>query len=166
VSKPILQALVLADQVYQDKNTDKFIIAGIFKSLHVRKKTTNEKYAELPQALEDIPGGLCKMKLSQTWSVGSPCAYISLTNIRGRLPCELRYVDLNDYKVLLCLPFEIEGNNPLDTIELGIRLPLLPAPRPGTYALELLSDNEVLGSHRITVLEKTTTCERAGEEDQ
>ena len=35
MQKPILQAMVLADQVYQDVVTGKFVIAGTFGRIHV-----------------------------------------------------------------------------------------------------------------------------------
>jgi len=167
VPKPVLQALVLADQVYQDKVTNKFIIAGTFNQLHLRKKPSSETTVELPKDkdAEEAAEGLRKVQLSEAWVSGSPFVYISLTNIRGQAPLELRYVDLNDYIVMLSFPFAIQAKSPLDTIEVSVRLPVLPAPHPGVYALELLSDNEVLGSHRVTAIDGATD-QKSGEEEK
>jgi len=85
---------------------------------------------------------------------GSPFCYISLTEVRGRSSFELRYVDLAEDKVLFGTQFEIDCNNPLETVELVFPLPLLPGSRPGTFVLELLWNNEPLGYHRITVEEE------------
>ena len=163
MSKPIVQALVLADQVYQDKKTNKFIIAGTFNRYHLRKKPSQGETAESPPDVDAAAGGLRKMELSQVWSVGSPFAYINLTNVRGQVPFELRYVDLHDYLVLLSLSFAIPAKDPLDSVEICARLPVLPAPHPGVYALELLTDNEVLGSYRVTIVGETAN---QGEENQ
>ena len=44
--KPVLQALLLADHVYQDKDTGKKIIAGTFNSLSISKTKAPPKDAE------------------------------------------------------------------------------------------------------------------------
>ncbi len=57
----------------------------------------------------------------------------------------------------------VKANSPLDTIELMVQLPVLPTPHPGTYALELLSGDEMLGWHRITVTEVPVSEQKPGE---
>ena len=41
--KPVLQALVLADHVYQDKTTGKMVIAGTFNRLHVFRRDGSQR---------------------------------------------------------------------------------------------------------------------------
>ncbi|NQU20084.1 MAG: hypothetical protein HQ567_02295 [Candidatus Nealsonbacteria bacterium] len=142
--KPVLQALLLADSVYQDAATGKHIIVGTFN------RVTFKKDGAKPVAIEVngeektlIPGGnraIC------------PCAYISLTDIRGKAQCVLRYVNLEQNTVLLQIQFAIECPDPLQTVEVALPMPMLP-PIAGVHALELLCDDEPLGSHRITVEE-------------
>jgi hypothetical protein len=84
---------------------------------------------------------------------GSPFCYISLTEIRGEQTFELRYVDLQEDKTIFRTTFEIQSNDPLLTKEVVAPLPVLPVSRAGTFALELLWNNETLGSHRINYIE-------------
>jgi hypothetical protein len=96
-------------------------------------------------------------------TVGSPWAYISLTEIHGTVPLELRYVDLSDNAVMLRVELPVKSNSPLDTVEVVVQLPVLPMPHPGTYALELLSNEEPLGAHRITADERPVPDPNANE---
>ena len=139
--KPVLQALLLADHVYQDKDTGKKIVAGIFNRM-LRGKTEQE--------IEKLPSGE-KVKHVLRGQAGSPYAFISLTEIRGLLPFELRYVDLSDNRVCLRTTFTVDCKDPLATVELSLAMPRLPTPHEGVYALELLCNDEPLGSLRITV---------------
>jgi hypothetical protein len=158
--KPVLQALVLADHVYQDKSTGKMVIAGTFRQFNIVKlrppSGDSEKPAQDsgPQDAGQSSGELHKLSAQQICRVGSPWVYVSLTELRGAVPLELRYVDLRDNTVLLRAELSVNSsNNPLDTTELAVQFPPLPIPHLGTYALELLFENELLGSHRVTVSE-------------
>jgi len=143
--KPILQALLLADKVYEDKATGKKIVAGIFSRIltvpncgpttHVDadgKKTTH------------IQGGM---------HAGSPSVYVSLVDCKGKLSITLRFVDLQDNNVLLQANLEVDCDDPLATVELVIPMPQLVPPHHGVFALELLCGDEPLGSLRITTAE-------------
>jgi hypothetical protein len=141
--KPKLQALLVADRIYTDKNTGKKIVAGIFNSLLFATD------AKIPKEIEKdgvkqklIPGGL---------DPGSPYAYLSLTDIRGTQPFELRYVDLDDDQAIFRTEFQITDMDPLKTFELILPLPPLPTNKAGTFALELLCQDEPIGSYRIQV---------------
>lgn len=83
---------------------------------------------------------------------GSPFAYVSLTEVHGTIPLELRYVDLSDNVVLLRSEFSVRSDSPLETVEVMVQLPPLPTMHPGVFALELLSGTELLGSHRVTAV--------------
>jgi hypothetical protein len=165
VPKPVLQALVLADHVYQDKSTGKMVIAGTFNQFHVFKQSPPGAAgaagaAGAPaEASQPGPGGEQAQERTrklQNWQVGkagSPWAYVSVTDLHGTVPLELRYVDLSNNAVLLKAEFSVAANSPLDTREVAIPLPELPRPHPGTYALELLFNDEPLGAHRVAVFE-------------
>ncbi len=47
--------------------------------------------------------------------------------------------------------FEIKCEDPLQNVEAVVPLPTLPATAVGTYALELLCDDEPIGSFRVKV---------------
>ena len=142
--KPLLQALLLADHIYQDL-TGKHIIAGTFNKMVVVKGAAAPKTVEID--------GEEKHRVLGGGQPGNPYAYISLTDIRGKIECVLRYVNLEHDKALFQTKFTVECADPLQTVELVLPLPKLP-PVAGVYALELLCGDEPLGSHRIIVEEK------------
>jgi len=140
VVKPILQALVLAERVYEDKSTGTKIICGVFNKLICRQK--EKSTSEEEQALKGAS--------PLVRQVGSPTAYINLTGIHGQTPLELRYVSLKTQEVLFRVEFSVTCNDPLPSIEIILPLPMLPIPHPGVYALELIWNDELVGSCRIT----------------
>ena len=71
-----------------------------------------------------------------------------MTEVQGEKKFELRYVELFENNALFSTEFGIKNGDPLASVQLAIPVPLLPA-KEGTFALELLCDNELLGSHRV-----------------
>ncbi|MFH1919600.1 MAG: hypothetical protein ABIP48_06950 [Planctomycetota bacterium] len=143
--KPVLQALLLADRIYEDKATGKKIVAGIFQAVFFKK--AEDLKAELEKrgvSGAGMPGG---------FHAGSPYAYISLTDLRGTQPFVLRYVDLGEDKPVFEAAFTVSSDDPLKTVEIIAPLPPLPTTKAGTFALELLWNDEPLGSFRVTVKE-------------
>ena len=141
--KPTLQALLVADRVYRDGQTGKFIIAGTFNRLC---------FSKTPPVITP-PSGQAPGKIMGGMDAGSPYAYVSLTEVRGKLPLVFRYVDLTDNNPLLVSEFEVQAKSPLETVELVLPLPRLPIPHAGVYAFEILSGNDPLGSVRLVVEE-------------
>jgi len=142
--KPVLQALLLADRIYRDRTTGKHIIAGTFNKLSFAKGDAEPKTVEIDgEKRQLVPGGM---------QAGSPSAYISLTDIRGKVKCVLRYVNLERDQALFQTQFSIDCPDPLHTVELVLPMPMLP-PVAGVHVLELLCDDEPIGSHRIIVEE-------------
>jgi hypothetical protein len=82
---------------------------------------------------------------------GSPFAYLSLTEVRGVTPMMLQLVNLQDDTQLFRSDLRVDCPNPLYTVELTVPLPPIAPPQAGIYALELLYNNELLGSLRIVV---------------
>jgi hypothetical protein len=161
--KPILQAMLVADHVYQDKFTGKMIVAGIFSHLGIIKKTAAKPDQAIPGEPPAEPqnhGMSDKIKQIHAKDVqraGSPFCYINLTGVHGELPLELRYVDLLDNSVLIKMDFQVKCEDPLKNLEITIPIPPLPTPHSGSYVMELLSQGEPIGSHRITVTEVPST---------
>jgi hypothetical protein len=184
--KPILQALVLAEHIYQDQGTGKKIIAGTFNRVFFGKtrppqaetppaKTTDGAApaagpSGVPQPPTGVPAGAQppaaqlpgaqqppnqprRLQKTDVLRAGSPFAFISLTDVRGNVPLELRFVDLANGGILLSTTFRVASDDPLATIEAVVPMPPLPTPHAGVYALELLSESEPLGSLRITAVE-------------
>ncbi len=121
MTKPLLQALLLADHVYQDRATGKYIICGVFSELTFGSPKAQP--ADDASAAKHIDVPLDRGHVS-----GSPWAYVSLTELNGEYNFELRYVDLADNAVLLQLKFGLRNSDPLQTAEIVIPLPLLPLP--------------------------------------
>lgn len=82
---------------------------------------------------------------------GSPYVYFSVTELTGRKVFEVRYVDLPTDRSLFQAEVPIECDDPLKTIEVTLPLPRLPlvALEERSYALEVLCDGQLLGSHRV-----------------
>lgn len=161
---PVLQAMLLADQVYQDRDTGKYVICGIFSAIHfVPNKPPPER--SRPPGSGDVGGGgddggsegippqsapaTASVPITRLVRAGSPFAYISLTELLGTRRFELRYVDLDRNNVLFGTAFEVSCRDPLETIQITVPLPPLPIPHEGVFVLELLCDGEMLGSHRV-----------------
>jgi len=145
--KPVLQALVLAEHVYQDV-TGKKVIAGTFN--HVRiVRTPVVKEAELPNGNKQVfvPGGI---------QCGSPYAYISLTDVCDGTKIQLQFVNLSKNAVIFGTEVAIESDNRLRTIEIVAPLPPLPIQEAGVYAFEVVCAGVILGSHRVTAEELPT----------
>ena len=143
--KPVLQALLVADRVYEDKATGKKVVAGIFRQLHFKKP--EDLKAELEK--KGLPGNVVLGGLD----AGSPWVYASLTDVRGTQPLGLRYVSLDEDKVVFETQLTVSCGDPLATLEIVAPLPKLPTARAGTYALELVWNDEPLGAFRIIVKE-------------
>ncbi len=139
--QPIVQALLVADHVYVDKQSGKKIVAGIFRNLYF--KNPEKLKAELEEhGIKGIPGGL---------EAGSPYAYLSLTGIHKEESFTLRYVDVGEDRAFFQSCFSIDCSDPLQVLEVILPLPKLPTPKAGVYALELLWNDEPIGVFRITV---------------
>jgi hypothetical protein len=146
--KPVLQALVLADRVYDDKASGKKIIAGTFSRIWFSKevpKPADPANPGAPVTVNVPPAGM---------QTGSPYAYVSVTDVHHETKLTLRYVALKDAEpeVVFHTEIPIQCNDPLQTVEIVV--PLLPLPTvKGVFALEVLYKNELLGSHRVVVEE-------------
>lgn len=125
-SKPVLQALVLADHVYVDQFTGKKVLAGTFNHIWA---------TEFPTKLSQ-----------QSW------AYVCLTEVKGQVPIVLRFSDLSSNEVLMeTNEAEVRADNPLSSVEMIVQVPPFPMPHEGAFAFELYSRHALLGSLRIQV---------------
>ena len=136
--RPVLQALVLAERIYTDAASGKKIIAGTFNRINIkrRKKTTPD-----PTKVRQIHGGT---------SPGSPSAYISLTDVCPGTKIRLQFVSLTRNFVIFETEITIDCDDRLATVELVADLPELRIKESGIYTFEIVSEGEVLGSHRLT----------------
>jgi hypothetical protein len=139
VARPVLQALLLADHVYQDVSSGKWIICGVFHKLVI---------GDTPQFSPSDSGQPVAIPVEQLRQAGSPFAYISLTDVHGELTFDIRYVDLSNNTVLFGANFRVESRDRFAVIQLAVPFPRLP-PKEGEFIIELLWEDNLLGSHRI-----------------
>jgi hypothetical protein len=142
--KPVLQALVLADRVYQDV-TGKKIIAGTFNTWSFGRRS--------PVVDIQQPNGTTKKGLLGGTVAGSPYAYISLTDVCEGTKILVQFVNLSKNQVLFGTEGIITSVKRLMPIELIFPLPALPITEAGTYAFEIVCEGEILGSWRVMAID-------------
>ncbi len=84
---------------------------------------------------------------------GSPWAFLSITDVRGEQGFALRYVFLDDDQVIFETKFTIKSEDRLKAHPVVAALPSLPTGKTGTFALELLWNDEPIGTYRVVVTE-------------
>lgn len=140
--KPVLQALVLADHVYTDRDSGKKIIAGTFD--HILFKPIVELIQEV-----ELPGGEKQQLIPGGVHSGSPYAYVSLTDVSAGTELTLQFVNLTKNVILLEKKATVNSKDRLRTVEIVAPLPALPISEAGVYALEVVWEGQILGSHRV-----------------
>jgi hypothetical protein len=137
--------MVLADHVYQDRSTGKYVIAGTFSRLWL----SAPKPAPTPNQPVVFQG---TDSLSRAVSAaGSPHLYVALSDVHGSISLKIRYVDLSNDANLFEMELGTTCTDPLALTELGIPLPRLPTPHGGAYSLDVLHDGATLGSWRVVI---------------
>ncbi len=139
--KPVLQALVLAERVYQDISGKK-IIAGTFHGIVIRSGAPiNEE--------TDDEGNVVRRTILGGTDGGSPYAYISLTDVCDNTQLCLQFVNLTKNAVMFKQDITVRSTARLRTGEIVAALPPLTVPEAGTYAFEIVCEDEIIGSHRL-----------------
>ena len=144
--KPTLQAMVLADQVYRDATTGKFIIAGTFSALCQGQQ---KPLPQDPARTSEVTGPR-QTFANPVGKAGSPYLYLALTEVHGRVSLGLRYINLADSTVLMDGQIDVSSADPVAMVEYSFPLPMLPLSL-GQFSLDLLYEGEILGSWRVTV---------------
>ena len=145
--KTVLQALVLAERVYTDTSGKK-IIAGTFNVIRFKKGVplVHKEEGKDGEVERVVLGGM---------EAGSPAVYISLTDVVDGTTITLRFINISKNVTIFGADFNLTCNDRLKTIEIVAPLPQL-APfldGPGTYAIEILCEGDILGSHRLLAKE-------------
>lgn len=129
--KPVLQALLLAEHVYADRETGKKVICGTFNRIDFHP----EQAPRAEQSRREHQPQRHAVSSREVSQAGFPTIFISLTNLHGRVSLELRYVDLKTQQVLLSTQLrEVECADPLRTIDVIVPMPIPPIPHEGVYA--------------------------------
>ena len=155
--KPILQAMIVADHVYQDAKTGKHIVAGIFNQIFFMTKDA------VDAQLNGASAGSGNRVLGGA-HVGSTYVYLNLVDMKGTNQFKIQFVGLKDNEVYFDAKFELRSEDPIKTCEASFGLPQLPTHKAGDYALELIwidseQREELIGSVRIKVTQMTPSQE-------
>jgi len=145
--KPVLQALVLAERIYDDILSRKKVIAGTFNEITLQRFEAKEVAAadgSKQHVLPTVPGGS---------DMGSPMAYISLTDVLDGTKISLQMVNMTKNEVLLNTDVQIQVKDRLATVEIVVPLPPIRIfiNAAGTFSLDVVWSGEILGSHRLVV---------------
>jgi hypothetical protein len=121
-------AFVLADAVYQDRESGKYVIAGTFSRLVA---------GPLPRALD------------RTVAI-----YSSLTGVVGVVRVELQYETEAGESLARSSPLTVTCTDARAVIELGVPVPSLPLPAAGAYRMVLLVDDQRLATLPLDVSDR------------
>ena len=128
---PIVQSLLLAERVYRDQISQRYIITGIFNCI---------EFAEFERDAAK----------NQAGCPGAPWVYISVTEVRKKTEFLLRYVNLENDAIIMGTKFTIAGDDPLQVHERGFGMPMPPI-SAGVQELQLIVDECLLGRVRVTL---------------
>jgi hypothetical protein len=125
VAPPTLVALLICDQIIDDRLTNKKSAIGLFNTVLVPA----------------VPTRIHQLTI-----------LAALTEITAKTPLELRLVRDSDTAVLMATQGFVEAPNPLATVDLVFSMQGIHIPTAGQYAFELLAVGEPLGRRRFQVL--------------
>jgi hypothetical protein len=123
--RPIVQAFLLADRVYQDRATGKMVIAGTFNEIRASK----------------FP-----FTFSQQASL-----FLSMIGVHGKGRFHIQLQRLAPSMTIRQMEFKVDSPSPLGRIELAIPVPELPFEHPGLYSFDLAMAQEPIASLRFFV---------------
>jgi hypothetical protein len=143
--KPVLQALILAERIYEDKSNKK-IICGTFNALTITKLANREIKSPDGTTLPLVTGGT---------DPGCPAVYISLTDVVDGTEITLQMANVSKNTMIFGAGLTLHTPDRLATIEIVAPLPPLSSfvKEAGTFSLDVVWRGEILGSHRLLVKE-------------
>jgi len=121
-----LQALLLADHIYRDQGSGKYVIAGVFHQLNV---------AAFPTTFGKTIG-----------------VFVSLSGLSGNTGLDLEFLDASSGQVLMrTQSLEVSCEDPDMPVEFAVEVPPLPLPGAGHYLFQLTANGTVLGTAPVFV---------------
>lgn len=120
------QALLLADHIYRDQDSGKYVIAGTFHQLNV---------AAFPTTF--------------TRTIG---IFVSLSGLTGKTAIDIEFLDTSSGEVLMrTQSLEVSCEDPGMPVEFAVEVPPPPLPHAGRYLFRLVANETVLGSAPVSV---------------
>lgn len=114
---PVPIALLVADEVYNDQGTNKWIVAGIFSVIFTEKVPTRHDHLTV---------------------------FFQLTNIREQVDLRLRIEHAEEGDILFELGGPLAKGSPLEVYSRAIVLRNFLFPKAGKYWIQLVSDSQIL----------------------
>jgi len=137
--------MVLADHVYREVS-GKHIICGTFTRYLLRNN-------RIEPAEDTEDGGKRHVLKGPVEKAGTPYLYFALLEVYGHVPLELKFVDLSDASVLFETKFSVSSSDPIAISEYVMPIPEhIKSGKEGHYSLDLLHENEILGSWRLNII--------------
>jgi hypothetical protein len=160
MSQPIVQAMVLADRVYRDAATGKYLIIGTFNTLKRRlvKAKMTDAGSRGPES--ELEGPSIVVSSADVADSGTPSLYMAFTNIRDHTTFRLRFASLSQDLVIFEGAFDVRSGDPVSLVEVAADLPRLQGPA-GQYSLDLLLNGSILAQRRVTLEEYGGTDEHS-----
>lgn len=123
---PVVNSLLIADRVYRDRDSGKWVIAGVFSGLKTRL---------LPTRLDQLN------------------VFFQLTNAGRSFDLRLRIEHAESGEVMFEMggPMHVSPADPLRVIEHLVRLTDVLFRREGKYWIQLLSGEEILAQAPLSV---------------
>jgi hypothetical protein len=122
---PVVKSFLIADTVIQDRLSGKWSIIGVFDRI-----------------------------MTGAFPVFHPLAlYLKLGDTAGKYKIKVELRDANDRQVALIEGNQIDVKAPIQTVELGLRMPPIPLERAGKYQFQLHVNDEFVASAPLEVLQ-------------
>jgi len=129
IETPSVNSLILADHVYRDGESGKWVIAGTFNNIF-----TNTLPIQYP--LMDV--------------------FFQITNVHQPVDLHLRIEQADSGRVVLDVGGPISSPSKLDVVEKKVSLMGFPLEQAGKYWVQLLSNEEILTQAPLQVIMKGT----------
>ncbi len=116
----------MADHIYRDQDSGKYVVAGVFHQLNVAKVPTT-----FPRTI-----GI----------------FVSIYGLTGKTDIDLEFIDTSNGEVLMSTnAMEIFCEDRNSPVEFAVEVPPLPLPHTGQYLFRLVANGTALGSTALTV---------------
>ena len=115
--RPVPLSLLVAERIYQDRETGKWIVAGIFSNINAPGLPVTQDTLEI---------------------------FFQITNISQPVDLHLKLEHADSETVLLDVGGKVQSHSPLEVIHQRIVLRRVPFNRSGKYWVQLISGGEIL----------------------
>ena len=125
---PMVLSINICDTVIRDEMTKKISLIGLFSAIrtHNFPCTHNQIYV-----------------------------YVALTEGHGKYKTEIRFLEADNETPIAGIAGELDFASPLHVAELNTCWQQLCFPRPGQYIVQVLCDNQFVGSRRFMVIDSS-----------